>query len=37
MKNNEKKKTSLATKVLAGVLALLMIGSVVTGLLYYVL
>ena len=37
MKNNEKKTTSLATKVMAGILALLMLASVVFGLLYYLI
>lgn len=37
MKNNEKRKPSVATKVMAGILAVLMAASVVFGLLYYVL
>ncbi len=32
MKNNEKKTTSLSVKIIAGILAALMLGSVVIGL-----
>lgn len=37
MKNNEKKKTSVATKVMAGILALLMLASTVFILLEFVI